>query len=142
MSDDQIPITLEKILQSKLYTLFVMQGEGKRFGIYTEPKVGETLQSILSEKKNLRPPTHELLDNILKGLNVTALRGVIYDFHDGVYFSQLFLEQMQGEQKVVLEIDSRPSDCLTIALINNIPLFCDKQAFEKIEGMESPFESS
>lgn len=136
MSSDLIPITLEKILQSKLYTLFILQGPGKRFGIYAEPKVGEIIQSLLDEKKNHRPHTHELIDQIFKGLDITGLQGVIYDVQEGIFFSQLYIQQKKEEKNVILELDSRPSDCLTIALLHNLPLYCKKGAFEKVEALD------
>lgn len=136
MESELIPLSLEKILQSKLYTLFILNGPGKRFGIYTEPKVGETIQSLLSEKKTIRPFTHELVHQIFKGLEITPLQAVIYDVQDGIFFSHLFIEQLKDEKKTILELDSRPSDCLTIAILNNLPLFCKRIAFEKAEAMD------
>ena len=61
---------------------------------------------------------------------------VINDIEDTVYFARLYLEQQVGEQKVILEIDSRPSDCITLALMHNLPVFCRKEILEKAVPVE------
>lgn len=136
MPSDLIPLTFHKIMQSRVYTLFILSGLDKKFGIYADPKVGQSIQTILSEKPKIRPYTHDLVSSIFEGLNIKLLQTVIYDVQDAVYYARLFLEQTINEQKHILDIDSRPSDCLTLALMHDIPIFCKKDAFDKIIPLE------
>jgi bifunctional DNase/RNase len=55
---------------------------------------------------------------------------------DTVYYARLFVEQQIGDQKVILEIDARPSDCITLAIIHKIPLFCKSEVLEKAVAVE------
>ena len=73
---------------------------------------------------------------IFKGLEVQVKQVVINNIEDTIYFSRLFLEQTMGEQKQVLEIDARPSDCLTLALMHNAPVYCKKEVFETAVPIE------
>jgi len=132
MSSDLIPVAFHKIMQSKFYTVFILSGLDKRFAIYTDPKVGHNIQMLLSEKPKPRPYTHDLFNSLLQGFDIHLLQTVIYDVQDTLYYARLFVEQTIDNKKQFLEIDARPSDCLTLALMNNIPIFCKKEVLEKV----------
>jgi bifunctional DNase/RNase len=132
-----IPITFRKLLQSNAYTAIILGTPQKQFAIYTEPSVGKTLQSYLIQEPKQRPYTFDLVNAIFKGLNVKPLQVVIHDMEDTVYFARLFLEQQIGEEKQILEIDARPSDCIALALVNNIPLFCRRTVYDKAAAAEN-----
>lgn len=136
MTEDLIPITFNKILQSRSYTVIILGSEKKRFAIYTEPQVGKNLQLYLTNANKPRPYTHDLLNAIFNGLEIRPLQIVITDIEDTIYFARLFLEQKIGEERHILEIDARPSDCITLAIMNNIPVFCRRDIFEKAVAIE------
>lgn len=136
MSLELIPVTFHKVMQSKSYTVFILEAEGRYFPIYTEPKVGENLQMIISEKSHPRPYTHDLIHLLLQGLDAKLLQMVIYNVEDTVYFSKLFIEQKKETISEILEIDARPSDCLILALMHQIPIFCRKEVLEKAPSIE------
>ena len=127
-----IPLHLEKIMQSQSYTAFILAAENTRFAIYTEPQIGENIQAHLTQAPIVRPKTHDLLNSIFSTLNVNILQAVIHDVDDTIYFAKIYLEQLIDDKKHILEIDSRPSDCLTLALENEVPLFCNRNLLNKI----------
>ncbi|MBI5274444.1 MAG: bifunctional nuclease family protein [Chlamydiales bacterium] len=132
MKENQvIPLTYNKILQSKSYTVFILGNEEKKFAIYTSPQIGENIQVYLSEEISSRPSTHQLIQNLLKGTNASVSQVVIYDVHDTIYFSKIFIEINEDGKKKILDIDARPSDCLTLAIMNSAPIFCTKETFDK-----------
>jgi bifunctional DNase/RNase len=135
-SEELIPITFNKIMQSRSYTVIILGTDQKRFAIYTDPSVGRNIQVYLTEDNKPRPFTHDLINAIFQGLNITPIQIVITDIEDTIYFARLYLEQQIGEQKTILEIDARPSDCITLALLNNIPVFCRKEILEKAVPVE------
>ncbi|HSX12278.1 MAG TPA: bifunctional nuclease domain-containing protein [Rhabdochlamydiaceae bacterium] len=131
-----IPVAFKKLMQSRSYTVIILGTDKKQFAIYTEPGIGKILQGYLTQEPKQRPYTFDLMHAIFKGLDVKPLQVVINDIEDTIYFARLFLEQQIGEEKQVLEIDARPSDCITLALVNNIPLFCRRDIFEKAVAVE------
>jgi bifunctional DNase/RNase len=131
-----VPITFNKIMQSRAYTVIILGTEEKRFAIYTDPQVGQNIQTYLTMENKPRPFTHDLINALFKGLNIIPIQIVISDIEDTIYFARLFLEQTLGDQKIILEMDARPSDCITLALMNNIPVFCRKDIFEKTVAVE------
>lgn len=136
MDTELIPITFNKIMQSRSYTVIILGTQEKQFAIYTDPSVGKNIQTHLTDEHKPRPFTHDLINAIFRGLNITPLQIVITDIEDTIYFARLYLEQQIGDEKTILEIDARPSDCITLALLNNIPVFCRKDIFEKAVPVE------
>jgi bifunctional DNase/RNase len=131
-----VPVAFHKIMQSRAYTVIILGSEKKKFAIYAEPQVGTNIQVHLAHEHPPRPYTHDLLNGILNGLGVKILQIVINDIEDTVYFARLFLEQAVGDKKQIIEIDARPSDCVTLALMNNVPVFCHADIFEKAVPVE------
>ncbi|NGX37251.1 MAG: hypothetical protein K1000chlam2_00405 [Chlamydiae bacterium] len=131
-----VPISFKKIMQSRAYTVIILGTEQKQFAIYTDPLVGKNLQMLLTQEPHPRPYTHDLLDFIFNGLDIRLKQVVINRIEDTIYFSRLFLEQQIGDEQHILEIDARPSDCLTLSLMLNAPLYCDKEVLESAVPIE------
>ena len=136
VNNDLVPLTFNKIMQSKSYTVFVLEAPEKRFAIYTDPLVGASIQTYVTERSKSRPCTHDLINALAQGLDVKFLQIVINDVEDTIFFAKLFVKKEGEKEDQILEIDSRPSDCLTLSLMNNIPLFCKKDVLEKIVPLE------
>lgn len=130
------PLTLSKVMQSRAYTVMILGTDTKKFAIYTEPQFGLHIQNYLAQSHPPRPLTHDLLARVLRGLNVKLLKVVIQDLEETVYYARLFAEQQVGDQKIILEIDARPSDCITLAIMHQIPFFCTPEVLEKAVAFE------
>lgn len=131
MLSELIQLSFDKIMQTRSYTVVILGAEDKRFAIYTDPSIGKTLQIYLTGAEKPRPLTHDLIDLIFKGMNVRVKQIVINDIQDTIYYARLFLEQDLGDTRHILEIDARPSDCITLALMNNAPVYCTREVLEK-----------
>jgi len=69
-----------------------------------------------------RPMTHDLLKNVLLGLDVQVRKIVVNDLRDDTFFALIWVER-EGE---LISIDSRPSDALALALRVDCPIFVDE----------------
>lgn len=136
MLSELIQLSFDKIMQTRAYTVIVLDGKEKRFAIYTEPTIGRILQLHLTETEKVRPLTHDLINYILKGMEVRIRQVVINDIQDTIFFARLFLEQDLGDVLHILEIDARPSDCITLAIINNAPVYCTREVLDKAVAVE------
>ncbi|MCX6995140.1 MAG: DUF151 domain-containing protein [Chlamydiae bacterium] len=132
MNTELIPIKLDKIAQTRSYSMLVLKAKNaSRFAIYIDPQVGRIIQMYLTGSLKERPLTHDLISNIFKGLNIKYKQVVINDMRDTIYFAKLFIEQQIGKITTIIEIDARPSDCLAFALLNNVPLYCTSLLLSK-----------
>lgn len=80
--------------------------------------------------KNYEPPrplTHELLANVITDLSGILERIEITELKEGIYFAKLIIRQ---DGKVV-EVDSRPSDAIALALKHNSPIFCAEEVIDE-----------
>ena len=131
MENELIAMNVNKILQTRSHTAILLGTEKKQFAIYMEPSVGAHIQLYLANERPARPFSHELLQQILKGLGAKIVQVVIHECQESIYFARFFVEQEQNDKKVIIEIDARPSDCIPLAIMNNIPIYCRKEVFEK-----------
>ena len=131
MFGELVQLTFDKIMQTRTYTVVILGAGEKRFAIYTDPSIGKTLQMYLTGVEKPRPLTHDLINHIFNGLEITIKQVVINDLQDTVYFARLFLEQEIGDVLHIIEVDARPSDCITLALMNNVPVYCTREVLDK-----------
>lgn len=136
MLKELVQLSFDKIVQTRSYTMVVLGTSEKRFAIYADPATGRLLQTYLMGTERPRPLTHDLIDMIFKGLDVRVKQVVINDLKDTVYFARLFLEQYVGGIRHILEVDARPSDCITLALMSNVPLYCTRDVLERTLPIE------
>jgi uncharacterized protein len=75
-----------------------------------------------------RPLTHDLLLSILSRLGAELSRIEIHDLKEGTFFARLVLRVGDGED---LEIDSRPSDAIGLAVRASCPVFIAESVVEE-----------
>lgn len=126
-----VSLKFNKILQAKTYTALSLSADLAELTIYTEPRVGQDLQIYLSKEKKLRPSSHNLIENILNGFDIEPTQVHIYDVKGSIYFAKLFLEKEADGKKTILEIDARPSDCITLAVLYNLPIYCNQEVLDE-----------
>lgn len=81
-----------------------------------------------------RPLTHELTLEIIRQLGATISQVQIREFKDSVFFAYLVLDSTGGSK---VEIDSRPSDAIALALRSGAPIYVDPQVLS-VAGIEPP----
>lgn len=126
-----IPTILEKIIQSKLHSILVFSVQDQKIFIYTEPNVGRNLESYQLKTKPIRPSSHHLIQGIFLGFNIQPLKVLLYDVQNSIYFSKIFLQKQDNGIKSIIEIDARPSDCISLAVLYDLPIFCSQSLLEK-----------
>ena len=74
-----------------------------------------------------RPMTHELIENLIDGMEAKIEKIVINDLRHHTFFATITLD-VNGKKR---EIDSRPSDAIALSAGTDIPIFVDDIVFEK-----------
>jgi uncharacterized protein len=73
-----------------------------------------------------RPMTHDLIRNLLFGLEAGVKKIVVSDLRDDTFYAVIWLER-EGQ---LISVDSRPSDALAIALRLDCPIFVDESVLK------------
>ncbi|GAH47010.1 unnamed protein product [marine sediment metagenome] len=77
--------------------------------------------------KPQRPFTHDLIKNILKGVNLCVLKVIINKIENDTFYATIVLEK-DGE---LFEVDARPSDSIAIALRMKVPIYVEEEVMKK-----------
>lgn len=78
----------------------------------------ESITIALQEVEVARPLTHDLLKNIFKQLNAQIVRVEVISLQDDTFYGNIVAE-VNGHS---LNIDSRPSDALALAVRAHVPI--------------------
>jgi len=73
-----------------------------------------------------RPMTHDLIKNVLTGLDTQVHKVVVTELKDDTFYAVIWLER-DGH---AISIDSRPSDALALALRMDCPIFVEEEVLK------------
>jgi hypothetical protein len=108
----------------------------KVFVIFVDQTVGGALTMFIQGMQKERPLTHNLIANILRALGTKIERVIINDLKSGTYFGRLILNaENELQQKRIIEIDARPSDCIAMAAQQRAPIYVSLDVWDKVEDM-------
>jgi bifunctional DNase/RNase len=91
-------------------------------GIYEANAIALEIEKVTTP----RPMTHDLLRNLLLGLETHVQKVVVNELRDDTFYALIWLER-NGE---MMSIDSRPSDALALALRVDCPIFVDDEVLK------------
>ena len=91
-------------------------------GVYEANAIALEIEKVQTP----RPMTHDLLRNVLLGLDVRVQKIVVNELKDDTFYALIWLER-EGQQ---MTIDSRPSDALALALRMDCPIFVDEEVLK------------
>jgi uncharacterized protein len=74
-----------------------------------------------------RPLTHDLFLTLFGRLKVQVTRVVITDLRNNTYYATVYLSSGGAP----MELDSRPSDAIALAIRAKAPVFAEERVFEK-----------
>lgn len=95
--------------------------------IWIGPCEAEAITVKLQEMPTPRPLTHDLLKSVIRELNGKVVHILISDLRQEVYYARIVVE-VGGEQ---IEIDSRPSDAIALAVRVGSPIFVSESVMDK-----------
>jgi uncharacterized protein len=74
-----------------------------------------------------RPMTHDLVTDMLSQLETHVLRICVTELRENTFYATITLQQNGSE----IEIDSRPSDAIALAVRAEAPIFADDHVIEE-----------
>lgn len=135
MKNEVLPIQIRGILPAAGGCALFVGNDEKVFVINVEPQMGQIISNFLRESPKERPLTHDLMQSVFKGFNITVERVIITELRNSTYFARLVLQQQNEVARKIVEIDARPSDCLALASAQKRPIFVTQALFDQVEDM-------
>ena len=87
----------------------------------------------LQETSTPRPMTHDLFTDVMRELNTHVARITVTELRDNTFYARITLSSDASE----IDVDSRPSDAIALAVRANAPIFAADQVIED-SGIEFP----
>lgn len=114
--------------QSGSFTLVMGEVEGSRrlpivIGMFEAQAIAIEIEKIIPN----RPMTHDLFRSFAESFNFKIDTIVISDMKEGVFYAKI---NCKGDKSVV-EIDSRPSDAIAIAVRFSARIFCSEKVMSE-----------
>jgi uncharacterized protein len=117
------------------YAVF-LGNEDKVFVMFVDQSVGTAIAMFMQGTQKERPLTHDLLANILRALGAKIERVIVNDLKRTTYFARLVLSaENESQQKKIIEIDARPSDCIAMAIQQRAPIYVSLDVWNEVEDM-------
>jgi hypothetical protein len=91
-------------------------------GVYEANAIALEIEKVSTP----RPMTHDLLKNLLIGLEATVRKVVVTELRDDTFYAVIWLDR-GGE---IISIDSRPSDALALALRMDCPIYVEEEVLK------------
>ena len=80
-----------------------------------------------------RPMTHDLVKNVLFGLDASLRKVVVSELKDDTFYAVIWVEK-DGE---LISVDSRPSDALALALRLDCPIYVEEQVLRSSKATQT-----
>jgi bifunctional DNase/RNase len=103
-------------------------------GIYEANAIALEIEKVQTP----RPMTHDLLKNVLLGLQVQVRKVVVSDLKDDTFYALIWMER-DGSN---FAIDSRPSDALALALRLDCPIYVEEHVLKSSRVSGSSAENA
>lgn len=88
----------------------------------------QSIHLALNDIHIQRPLTHDLSVNIINALNANINRIVINDLRDTTFYARIHFMTSNGP----VEVDSRPSDAIALAVRTKAPIFVEKEVLDQV----------
>jgi len=127
---DMLEVVIDSIrvsLMSQQRIVILREKDTERYlpiwiGVYE----AESITIALQEVEVARPLTHDLLANVISQLEARVLRVEVIALRDDTFYGNIVAEK-DGN---LLNIDSRPSDALAIAVRAHVPILVARSVME------------
>lgn len=126
-----IELTIESIRVSLMnYQRVVVlreKGANRYLPIWIGAAEADAIAVRLQNVSVARPMTHDLLANVLQEFGAAVERIVVTDLANDTFFARIHL-RIDGRP---MEIDSRPSDAIALAVRAEVPIYVDETVLDR-----------
>jgi bifunctional DNase/RNase len=105
---------------------------GKILPIWIGPYEAYAIMMAIEGVEPTRPMTHDLIKGLVDALDARVESVVVNDLSDNTFYARIIIETGEG----TLEVDSRPSDAIAVALRTESPIYVAREVIE-ISGADA-----
>lgn len=114
-------------LMSQQRVVILREVDADRYlAIWIDPYMAEQITFALQEVEVARPMTHDLMRDMLRALDARVVRVEVRSLKGDVFYGTIVVE-VDGRP---VDIDSRPSDALALAVRTHVPILVSEEVME------------
>ena len=140
MKANIVPISIKAIIPTTNGSAVFLREKQKIFVLYVDKEIGETMQMTIDKVEHDRPFSHDLITHMLDGLGAEVERVIINDVENGTYFARLIISMENEIGHKIVELDSRPSDSIILALLSDKPIYASDTVINKVDDMSEIYQ--
>jgi bifunctional DNase/RNase len=126
-----IEMTIDSIrvsLMNYQRVVILKEKEAERYlPIWIGPAEADAIAVKLQGVTVPRPLTHDLLQSVIDSLGATVSSIIVSDLKNDTFYAKIILNVDSG----VMEVDSRPSDALALAVRVEVPIYAEEAVLDK-----------
>jgi hypothetical protein len=107
------------------------KGGSRILRIYIGEGEARAIDKAVNRRTDRRPMTHDLILNVVEGMQAKLLSVLIDELRDDTFYAKLVLETPDGGQTRQVIIDSRPSDAIALAARAQVPIFASEEVLDE-----------
>jgi len=108
--------------------VILKEKETERFlPIWIGPAEADAIAVRLQDVSVARPLTHDLLRNMIDTLGANVRFVVVNDLNNDTFYARIVIDQNGSD----VEIDSRPSDAIALAVRASVPIYVEETVLER-----------
>ena len=135
-SKDVLPVEIKAVVPTPNGSALFLGNDEKVFVIYMDPLVGNAISLLIHGGVRERPLTHDLMGLLLTALGAKVERVIINDLKGSTYYGRMIVTvENELQQRKVIELDARPSDCLAMAAQQKAPVYISRRVWDEVEDM-------
>lgn len=114
-------------LMSQQRVVILREVDAERYlAIWIDPYMAEQITFALQEVEVARPMTHDLIREMVRHMDARVVRVEVQSLKSDVYYGNIVVE-VNGR---TVDIDSRPSDALAIAVRTHVPILVAREVMD------------
>ncbi len=130
MSQEMVEVVIDSIrvsLMSQQRIVILREVDADRYlAIWIGPYEAEAITIALQEVEVARPLTHDLLRNVFRAFDAKLVRVEVLSLREDVFYGNIVAES----NGYTMDIDSRPSDALALAVRANVPILVSREVMD------------
>jgi bifunctional DNase/RNase len=136
MNKPVVEVRVQRVLQTNSGRAVFVGNDYKIFVIYVDEGVGSAISMFLLNTPKERPLTHDLMAHLMTAVGAHVERVIINDLKSSTYYARLIISaENELQQRKIIELDARPSDCIALATQQKAPIYVSQDVWDEVEDM-------
>src|SRR5947207_9580120 len=136
MNKTVIEVQVRAVLPTSGGCAVFLGNNDKVFIIYVDQTVGSAITMFMRDISKERPLTHDLIAHLMAAVGAKVERVIINDLKNATYYARMIIRaENELQQKKIIELDGRPSDCIAMATQQKAPIYVSPEVWAEVEDM-------